>query len=333
MRILFISIALLYSLCATAQRTFNQQPTVQAAQALLHSLSDQQKAKANLPFSDSSRTRWSNFPMEQVTRKGLWFKDLTDTQKIHVHTLLRTVLSVEGYQKVLFIMQYDEDIRTRLTAANSPISHRYGHEKYWITVFGTPTLSGTWGWKFEGHHISLNFTHSPSGVSCTPLFVGINPALTLTGPFAGRYLLQPEHELGKQLFSALSPALRQRATIGPHPTNADPLAQKGNESFIAEKTGIGWHDLNKSQQALVWDILANWVNVFTPALQHEKMTVLRAQASRLRFAWMGTDDPNALHYYRIWSPSFTLELTNRDGGLQHLHTLFRILPEDFGGRH
>ncbi len=325
-----LSVLLLFlTFMSNSQISFDQKPTIAAAQNLLSSLTTEQKNKAHLSFDDTSRTKWSNFPMEQVTRQGLWLNDMTDAQKMHIHTLLRTVLSTEGYQKALFIIQYDEDIKQRLTAAKSPIANRYGQEKYWITVFGEPDMNKVWAWKFEGHHISLNFTHSPKGVTCTPMFVGINPALTTAGAFAGRYIMQQENELGKQLFASLNADMKKKAILGTHPTNADPMAQTGKEDFLKEKAGIAVKDMTKAQQDMVTDIIKAWVENINPILAQEKLIPILKNKDMLRFAWYGTDDVSKLHYYRLYSPSFIIELTNRDGGIQHLHSLWRSLDEDF----
>jgi hypothetical protein len=311
------------------QNTSISQSSVSLAKAFLASLNAKQKTTAHLAYNDSSRIKWSNLPYESTTRKGIWLNDLTDTQKIHIHALLRLMLSTEGYQKVMFIIQYDEDIKQRLTTAKSPIAQRYGQEKYWTSIYGEPNEKGTWGWKFEGHHISLNFTYSPKGITCTPMFIGINPALTTTGPFAGRYIMQTENELGKQLFTSLSPTLKQRAILGKHPTNADPLAQTGKESFLKEKKGVAYNEMTKGQQQMIQSIIKAWVDNLNPILAAEKMAYIMKNKGNFHFAWYGSDNAEELHYYRIYSSSFIIELTNRDGGIQHLHSLWRNIDEDF----
>lgn len=325
-----LSVLLLFlTFMSNSQISFDQKPTIAAAQNLLSSLTTEQKNKAHLSFDDTSRTKWSNFPMEQVTRQGLWLNDMTDAQKMHIHTLLRTVLSTEGYQKALFIIQYDEDIKQRLTAAKSPIANRYGQEKYWITVFGEPDMNKVWAWKFEGHHISLNFTYSPKGVTCTPMFVGINPALTTTGPYAGYHIMFEENDFGNQLFNSLSDNLKKKATTSPHPHDADVMAQTGKEPFMKEKKGVSYTEMTVQQQALVENIIRAWVENLTPALAQEKMKKVLAHKNNLLFTWQGTNDVNGLHYYSIKTDSFIIEFTNRDQGIYHYHTMWRDLTEDF----
>ncbi|NJN32872.1 MAG: DUF3500 domain-containing protein [Saprospiraceae bacterium] len=287
------------------------------------------KNEAQLSFDDPDRLEWSNLPLEQITRKGLIISNLNDTQRLAVHALLRTVLSPQGYQKALFIIQYDEGIRQRLTVAQNALARRYGHDKYWITIFGTPHPDSVWAWQFEGHHLSLNFTHSKRGVTATPLFTGINPALTTSGMSSGQYIMADEIELGNQFFNSLPFDLKARATLAPHPVDADVMARTGKEAFLKEKNGIAVIDLSRSQQDLVRKIIAAWIENLTPQLANEKMKRAERQFSDLRFVWLGTDETKALHYYRLFSPNFVIELTHRDGGLQHYHSVWRDLEEDF----
>lgn len=314
---------------AKAQQNFDQKASVSAAKAFIESLDGTQKSKALFAFEAPSRTQWSNLPMEQVTREGLWMNNIKDNQKMHVHSLLRSVLSENGYLKAMFIMQYDEDLKQRLTTANSPIAQRYGHEKYWVSIFGEPAEGKVWGWKFEGHHISLNLTYSPKGITCSPMFTGINPALTSAGAFAGRYIMETENEKGKELFNSLTARQKENATVGPLPNNADPIAQTGTESFFKEAKGVLFTEMTNEQQNMVFEIMKAWVENLKPELANQKMDAMLTNIFNVRFAWMGTNDTLKLHYYRIYAPNFSFELNNRDGAIQHLHSLWRFLDEDF----
>jgi hypothetical protein len=340
------SIALLcfVFLCKNVEaQKFNQTPTIEAAKSFISNLSREQKTKGMLPFNDPDRLEWSNLPLESVTRKGLKFNELADSQRVLVHALLRTALSQQGYQKALFIIQYDEATHERLTTAKSPIAQRYGNQNYWITIFGEPSATATWGWQFEGHHLSLNFTHTPNGVTCTPLFTGVNPGLTTTGPYAGQYIMADENELGKQLFTSFSAQLKQKALIGALPQDIDVLARTGKEAFFQKNKantvdagnpdafgkGVSFTDMNSAQKEMVMKIIRSWVENFNAALAQEKMKRIEALKDKIHFVWMGTNDVEQLHYYRLIAPPFIIEFTNRDQGIHHYHTLWRDLDEDF----
>ena len=323
--LILISIALQTS----AQNAFNQKPTVDAAKAFLNALTADQRTTAQFTFADTARTKWSNLPNGQVTRNGAWFKDLTDIQKQKVHNLLHTVLSQQGYLKFLFIMEYDEGIHTRLTAASNPIANRYGNQNYWTSIFGEPSVGGTWGFKFEGHHISLNMTFSKMSVTCTPMFTGINPALVTTGEYAGKHIMYEEDTLGKGLYNSLSPTLKAKARLGELPKDVDVMVQTGKEPFVKMKQGVTFLELNEEQKAMVVGLIESWVKNLTPSVADEKMKRIRRSLNDMRFVWMGSEDVTQLHYFRLQSPACIIEFSNRDGGIYHYHTMWRDIDEDF----
>lgn len=318
------SISFLFS-----QTKFDASASVEAAAAILNTLSPSQKNVANLSFTDTSRVKWSNLPFEQAVRFGIQMKDLVDTQRIAIHRLLRTVLSAQGYQKMMFIIEYDEATHERLKNTQSPIAQRYGNQNYWFTIFGTPGKDKIWAWKFEGHHISLNFTYSPKGVTCTPMFVGINPALTTTGAYAGYHIMYEENEYGNQFFNSLSNNLKQKAITSALPKDADVMTQTGKEPHLKDKKGVSYQEMNAQQQILVENIIKAWVENLTPALAQEKLKKILLHKNKLLFTWQGSNNPSELHYYSIKADDFIIEFTNRDGGIYHYHTLWRDLTENF----
>lgn len=327
-KFLILNVFLIFSQ-VPAQPSYDQTPSVKAANDFLTTLTTSQEKIAHLSFNDSSRVHWDNLPFELVTRKGIQIKDLVDSQRIIVHRLLRTVLSQQGYQKIMFIIQYDEATRERLKGSNNPIFSRYGNLNYWITIYGDPEEGQTWSWKFEGHHISLNFTYSPGGVTCTPMFTGINPALTMTGPYAGFNIMFEENDFGNQLFNSLSPELKQKALLGELPADADVMTRTGKEAHLTDKLGLSYLDMNPQQQVLVENIIKSWVENLNPALAQEKMRLILAHKQDLYFTWKGTFNSNELHYYSLHNANFIIEFTNRDGGIGHYHSLWRDTSEDF----
>lgn len=309
---------------------FDQKPVVDAAKTFIASLTPLQKNIAVRTISDSARMRWSNLPLEQAFRDGLRLDDMNDEQRQNIHQLLRTVLSDQGYLKILFIMQYDQETNIRLTAANSPIAHRYGQEKYWTWIFGNPSLSEKWGFKFEGHHISLHLTFSPKGVSCTPHFMGINPGLTSKGITSGKYIMYRESEVGKNVFKSLSEAQRSKAHVDTLPFTIDVRAQTGKESILTDQKGLSYLQMNKSQQLMIRDIINAWADNFNPGIVAARKLNMMKTIALARFTWLGTDSIDALHYYSVIAPGWAIEFADRDQGLQHFHTIWRMMPEDFG---
>lgn len=320
----------LASFSLISAQIFDQRPAVAAANHFLSSLSEGQKKITLRSMADTNRTRWSNLPLEQAVRDGIRLDDLNDEQRMNIHALLRTVLSDQGYLKALSIMQYDQDTHDKLTTMNSPIAHRYGQEKFWTWIFGHPSLEEKWGFKFEGHHLSINMNFSPQGVSCTPHFTGINPGLISKGITAGKYIMYRENEIGKKLFNSLNDRQQKKALIDSLPSNIDARAQTGNETFLHDRKGLPFKEMNKDQKAMIWDMLSAWIDNFNLAIADNKRKQMRKLLPQSRFVWMGTNSINDLHYYGVITPDWSIEFTNRDQGIQHFHTLWRLIPDDFG---
>ena len=87
-------------------------------------------------------------------------------------------------------------------------------EMYFFSVFGTPKAGTAWGWRLEGHHLSLNFTCSGKGTTSTPSFFGTNPGEVRQGPRMGLRLLEREEELGRALVKSLNEEQKKTAVLG-----------------------------------------------------------------------------------------------------------------------
>src|ERR671913_321990 len=152
------------------------------ATAFLDSLSADQKAKAVFPFESEDRLRWHFIPNEMFPRKGLMIKDMNEAQRRLAHDLLRSGLSARGYNKVTSIIEL-EDILKAIETGGKMARNK---EEYLFSVFGTPAAKGRWGWRVEGHHISLRFAvvdgAASNTIATSPMFLGSNPAEVRDGP-------------------------------------------------------------------------------------------------------------------------------------------------------
>src|SRR4030067_3663262 len=83
---------------------------------------------------------------------------------------------------------------------------------YYITVFGPPSNESPWGWRVEGHHLSLNFLIvSGNQIAPTPNFFGSNPAQVPEGyRLSGLRILAQEEGLARQLLISMTAEERAR---------------------------------------------------------------------------------------------------------------------------
>ncbi|MFN5655009.1 MAG: DUF3500 domain-containing protein, partial [Verrucomicrobiota bacterium] len=140
-----------------------------AASAFLGSLNAEQKAKATFGFDDAERTNWIFVP---AARKGLPLKEMNPGQRHFAQAILSVALSGRGHMKAEQIMAL-EQLLLEIEKGSGP---KRDAENYFVSIFGQPDLKGTWGFRWEGHHLSLNFTLVDGElVSSTPSFFASNP--------------------------------------------------------------------------------------------------------------------------------------------------------------
>ena len=133
---------------------------IAAAHRFLDGLRADQRLLATIPFHDEERQNWHYVPRP---RKGVPLRQLTREQRELGDTLLRTGLSEEGFEKTKNIRLLDQVL---FDESRNPIRDQ---EAYFFSILGEPTAKD-WGWRVEGHHLSLNFTVHDGQVASSTLF-------------------------------------------------------------------------------------------------------------------------------------------------------------------
>lgn len=294
-------------------------------QAFLGTLTPELKSKAQFAFDDAERFNWNFVPIE---RKGLTFYDFSDKQRNAAMTLLKSSLSDQGYQKATAIINLENILK--VVEKRSPEDKFRDPMNYHFWVFGTPDAKKPWGWRFEGHHVSLNFTLvNGEIVSSTPSFFGSNPGIVKEGENKGMEVLKQETDLGFALVNKLTPAQRSTALIS---ETAFPEIISGNKrnATLLTPEGIAYKELNKEQQAMMLKLLDVYVKNYAFGSSKKLMEkITKAGIDNLHFAWAGSLQPGAGHYYRIQGPMLLIEYDNTQNNANHVHTTIRDLKDDF----
>ena len=311
--------------CAAAGWMSRPAPTADmaaAATAFLDSLSQPLRAKAQLPFESASRTDWHYIPRD---RSGLEFSQMDAPQRTAARSLMHRTLSSQGAGKVEQIMLLDNVLRD-LEQGSGP---RRDPLAFSITIFGTPGTS-PWGWKLEGHHISLNFTGSGDQLATTPAFLGANPATVRSGDRAGTRVLAAEEDLGRSLLRSLSPEQHAEAVVSPT-APGDILATPSRSPDDVDNSGLRVAMMTPPQRALVEQLLREYAGNLRHELAEQELARIHAAGlDDIRFAWMGGDKPGQGHYYRLSGPTFIIEYDNTQNNANHVHTVWRDRTRDFG---
>lgn len=293
-----------------------------AATRFLESLTPEQRAKAALPFDDKARQDWHYVPRHEP---GIELGAMNDAQRTSARALMRSALSSHGMNKVEEIMQLDavlREIEKGAGARRDPLA-------YSVVVFGTPG-SGPWGWKLEGHHVSLNFTGVGDGTATTPAFLGANPAQIRRGDRAGVRVLAAEEDMARELLASLSAEQRKVAVLSDR-APADILAVPGRSIEEVDVSGLAVAAMDAPQRAIVQRLLAEYAESLRYELADREMArIMAAGIEKVRFAWMGGDQRGQGHYYRLSGPTFVIEYDNTQNEANHVHTVWRDRQRDFG---
>ncbi|GID92616.1 hypothetical protein Adi01nite_20280 [Amorphoplanes digitatis] len=275
-------------------------------------------ARAAAPFADDAARRWIEY--RPRPRPGLSIADLGRTARKAAHRLLATALSPPAYAQAMTVLALEEILDRREGWARGRHS-----EDYHVIVFGAPS-DDEWGWRFEGHHLSVSMTVAGDRVSPAPVFLGANPARVDTG---GRVVLRPlavEEDLAHELLRAMPAALRRRAVIADR-APSDVRSATNPASTVLTPHGVPRADLRPGERALLDQLIA----VHLGRLPDDLAAALDPTGSDVHFAWEGPPGPGTRHYYRIQADDLLIEFDNTSEDGNHAHSVLRRPRGEFGG--
>lgn len=297
----------------------------QTALTFLASLSEDQKEKSVFSFEDAERKNWHFVPK---VRAGLPLREMTEEQKTLCKQLLKAGLSEQGQTKAEGIMQLE---RVLQELENRPVENDWRNPLlYYLAIFGTPGQEDPWGWRLEGHHLSLNFSSVDRELAATPAFFGSNPAIVRSGNYEGTQVLKAEQTLGRELVHMLTPE-QAGVAILPDPAPNDLVTFVQQKVELDQYAGLAVSEMTDSQKAKLEKLLGTYLNNMNADIAKRQWNKLRESGlDKLYFAWMGGIQPGDPHYYRIHGPTLLIEYDNVQNGNNHIHSVWRDLTDDFG---
>ena len=313
------------------------------ADSLYHSFTKTQKISGQLSFTDTARVKWNNLPVGLRARAGVSIGNMDNRQRRLLHRLLSASLSSQGYLKATGILHLDNLIngfydslflQKELDAKTYEFvkTLQWSHRNYYLAFFGNPG-DRQWGYKLEGHHLSVNFTFTGDQLSVTPFFIGTDPAEFMLSEYAGWRVLGQEEDLGIRLIQRLSPAQRAKATqSGEAPEDIITGAESGKR--LIDYWGIRGSELTAEQK----DLLEQLIREFVFNMEYDKAVIeyekiRKAGIDQVWFGWIGPYEEKKQHYYVINGPSFLIEFDNSGGprnGANHIHAIWREKGNEYG---
>jgi hypothetical protein len=306
-----------------------------AAIVFLSTLTPEQRQTVSFTFDNlKERERFGYVPTEQHPRAGLSIEKMTGRQRAAVHDLLKAGLSEKGYMTTDAIMQFESVLHLIENPPGAPARPRALERnplKYFVWIFGTPGTRGTWGWKLEGHHVSLNFTIvKGTMVSTAPHFFGADPAEVSDGPQKGLRLLGYEEDPARALVMMLDAPQRAKAVIAATAPN-EILTRNNSTISPLSPAGIGAAELRPQQRDMLMRVVDAYTSVMAPDLAADRMAALtKAGLDEITFAWAGELERGRRHYYRVQGPTFLIEFDNTQDNGNHVHSVWRDFNGEWG---
>lgn len=314
-----------------------------AATTFIQTLNPIQKKGALLSFTDTARIKWNNLPVGLRARAGISIGSMSEEQRKLLHRILSASLSSQGYLKATSIMHLDNLLNMFVDTAyyrkeiNDTLRKfltdlQWTHRNYYLAFFGLPS-DVNWGFKIEGHHLSVNYTFTGDKISVTPWFIGTDPAEMQITQYAGWRVLGQEEDMGIRLVNMLTTEQKKKATMSSE-VPGDIITGAETGIRLIDYWGIKGADLYKKQKAVLQYIIREYVfNMEYEKAAEEYEKILKAGVDNIYFGWIGPYDEYKAHYFVLNGPTFLIEFDNAGGPRRngnHIHTIWREKGNEFG---
>jgi hypothetical protein len=306
-----------------------------AVDELLQSLHPESRKEFEFAFEDVERKKWSNVPNAVQARRGLAFGNMSDSERIAAHRLLRAITSTQGYLKATGIM----GLETVLHEIQAPDLRKYfSPDFYFLSLFGRPGTDNRWAVRIDGHHLALHLTVVDDQVTSTPLFLGTEPATVQHGHLAGLRVLGAETMKGFALRNALTADQAKRAVLS-QDLPPDIFTGPGRDNALSVHAGIRASQLQSPQRELLESLVDEYLENMHPQVARSHRNKIQEDGfGSLHFAWMGPALLGRPVYYRVHGPSLLIEYDNslavgtetKTNDPNHIHTIVRVPGNDFG---
>ncbi|CAI8036728.1 hypothetical protein GBAR_LOCUS20573 [Geodia barretti] len=298
----------------------------EACRKWVDSLNPEQKAKATYHYLDGERQFWYYPPLN---RHGLPLRDMTPEQRDLAYGIMESSLDAQAYEQAKAIIDHELIL--------GPLEKERGIESfvrdpmlYYWTVFGEPGGEEPWGWRAEGHHVSLHFSVWGEEVTAvTPFFFGANPAEVPHGPEQGKRILGDREDLAIELMATMTDEQRAKAIIH---ENApwDILTYNTTKAPVHQGEGLSATEMTGEQKEILLALITEYVNQVRTDVAHERLEAIKENGlDHFRLVWAGATDRSRDHYYRIHGGNFLIEFDNIQDGANHIHSVWRDVENDF----
>jgi hypothetical protein len=344
----------------------NAAAVVDAANAFLATLSEEQRAVAQIELTPRLAARWSNFPGGSNLRNGVFFREINAEQVAAALKVARLALSEEGFTRFQEVRAADDAFATKgggrgpggrgpggrgpggpggppEKGAGGPGGPRqkgaggfgkgaggpggnFGSANYMIAFLGKPSKTTPWLLQLGGHHLAFNIYYKGATGAATPYHVGVQPNTWTDSDGKTHAPLAPMRDAMSGLVNSLTPGQLTKARLDAR-FNDVYVGPGRDGQFPARSEGVPVSELSAASRDLVKGAIAAWTGDSAQAAEYRKL--YDAELDQTKVAYSGTtavDDRG--DYVRIDGPHVWIEFACQ--GSDHYHTIWRDRATDYG---
>ena len=325
---------------------------VDAADAFLATLSEEQRAIAQIELTPQLAVRWTNFPGGSNVRNGVFFRDLKPEQVEAALKVARIALGEEGFSRYQEVRAADDAFAKgrggrgpggpgQKKAGGDPAKKKgggvakkkgggggmnFGAMNYMIAFLGKPSKTTPWILQLGGHHLAINIYYKGTTGAATPYHVAAQPTVWKDDQGKTHEPLAPMRESLHGLLISLTPEQSKQAKL--EARFNDVYVGPGKDGkFPAKSEGVPVSELSDASKDFVKKAIAAWTGDSPQGEEYRKL--YEAELDKVKVSYSGTTNlSDRGDYVRIDGPRVWIEFATQ--GSDHVHTIWRDRLTDYG---
>jgi hypothetical protein len=331
---------------------------VDAADAFLATLSEEQRAIAQIELKPQLAIRWSNLPGGSNLRNGVFYRDLKPEQVQAALKVARVALGEEGFSRYQEVRAADETLAKGRggrgpggpggpdleKAGGGPAQKKFGGEpkkkgggpgggamfgaqNYMIAFLGKPSKTDPWILQLGGHHLAFNIYYKGTAGAATPYHVAAQPTVWKDDQGKTHDPLAPMRDSLHGLLASLTPEQLKQAKLEARFNDVYVGPQKDGK-FPARSEGVPVSELSDASKDFVRKAIAAWTGDSPQGTLYRKL--YEAELDKVKVAYSGRTNVGGERgdYVRIDGPRVWIEFATQ--GNDHYHTIWRDRLTDYG---
>jgi Protein of unknown function (DUF3500) len=325
---------------------------VDVGEAFLATLSDEQRATAQIELTPQLAVRWTNFPGGSNVRNGVFFRDLKPEQVEAALKVARIALGEEGFSRYQEVRAADDAFAKgrggpgpggpdQKKADGDPAKKKgdgfakkkgggggmnFGAMNYMIAFLGKPSKTTPWILQLGGHHLAINIYYKGTSGAATPYHVAAQPTVWKDNQGKTHEPLAPMRESLHGLLGSLTPEQSKQAKL--EARFNDVYVGPGKDGkFPAKSEGVPVSELSDASKDFVRKAIAAWTGDSPQGAEYRKL--YEAELDKVKVSYSGTTNlSDRGDYVRIDGPRVWIEFATQ--GSDHIHTIWRDRLTDYG---